>query len=241
MTRQRSGRKPRLDPNKFGAVHNGKTFSFVRHFFNNQIEPILEKLYDEKFDKRIKHALRNYLIVSLVSTLEFFFKNEARRIVDEYNKDISPLFSGDINIPVSSLDELIREKSITKGNVIVSSFNFYDLDDINKLFSKLLHLNFFDYIQKLERSNPSRYVFRGRPIGIDYKKLLEAFVLRSQVVHEMRQVDLSNWQLLSRWDNAMNIMDAAEAIFDPTLRGTLDEIVDKQSKKDAAKKQRGNQ
>jgi len=45
----------------------------------------------------------------------------------------------DITIPVSSLDELIREKSITKGNVVVSSFNFYDLDEINKLFSKLLH------------------------------------------------------------------------------------------------------
>ena len=52
----------------------------------------------------------------------------------------------------------------------------------------------------------------------------------------MRQVDLSTWQLLSRWDNAMNIIEAAVAIFDPAIRGDLDKIVDGQSKKDATKK-----
>jgi hypothetical protein len=43
-------------------------------FFYNQIEPSLQKLRDENLDNGVKAALRNYLIVSLVSTLEYFFK-----------------------------------------------------------------------------------------------------------------------------------------------------------------------
>ncbi len=100
--------------------------------------------------------------------------------------------------------------------------------------------DFFDYITKLERSNPSRSVRRGHgpPIDIDIKKLQEAFRLRNEVVHAMRQVELSNNQLVSRWDNVMNIMDAAIAIFDPTLRNSLDEQVGKQTQKDIDKRRK---
>ena len=148
-------------------------------------------------------------------------------MVDEYNKDITLLFSGNIPIPISSLDQLIKEKSLTKGNIVASSINFANLDEIDKSFTKLLNMNnFFDYIAKLERSNPSRYVRRGHgpPINIDIEKLREAFRLRNKVVHEMIQVELSNNQLVSRWDNVMNIMDAAIAIFDPDpeLRKSLE-------------------
>jgi hypothetical protein len=233
------GKKARLDRNKYGASQNRKSFNFMRTFLRNQIEPILDKLYDKNFDEKIKPALRNYLIVSLVSSMEYFFRNEARRIVDEQDKDITLLFSGDIPIPISSLDQLIKEKSITKGNIVASSVNFANLDEIHDTFSKLLKIhNFFDYIAKLERSNPSRYVQRGHgaPIDIDIEKLREAFSLRNEVVHAMHQVELSNNQLVSRWDNVMNIMDAAIAIFDPTLREALDERVRKQTQKDVAKR-----
>jgi hypothetical protein len=98
--------------------------------------------------------------------------------------------------------------------------------------------NFFDYVTKLERSDPSRYARRGHgpPIDIDIGKLAEAYRLRNQFVHGMRQVELSNNQLVSRWDNAMNIMSAALATFDPTLRTSHDKIVGKQTHKDAIKK-----
>jgi hypothetical protein len=225
-------RTPRLDPKKFSGVKRTKSWSDIRHFFESQIEPSLEKLYDRKFDDRIKPCLKNYLITSLVSVMEYFFKNEARRVVDEYDMDIARLFKGEVTIPFSNLEYLIKEGSITKGNVIASSFNFANLNDLNELFSKLLNLNFFDYVRKLDRSDRSRYVFDGHPIDIDYKKLKEAFELRHQVVHEMKQVELSNWQLVCRWDNAMNIMDAAGAMFIPEIRQSLDEAVERQTKKE---------
>jgi hypothetical protein len=65
------------------------------------------------------------------------------------------------------------------------------------------------------------------PIDIDIK-IREAFSLRNEVVHAVRQVELSNNQLVSRWDNVLNIMDAAIAIFDPTLKESLDERIRKQ-------------
>lgn len=241
MAEKSLGKQARLNPNKYGASQNRKSFSFVRAFLNNQVEPIFDKLYDENFDGKIKPALRNYLIVSLVSAMEYFFRNEARRVVDDYDKDITLLFSGDIPIPISSLDQLIREKSITKGNIVASSINFANLDEIHKSFSKLFGMNdFFDYVTKLERSNPSRSVRRGHgpPIDIDIEKLQEAFRLRNEVVHAMHQVELSNNQLVSRWDNLMNIMDAAIAIFDPTLRSSLDEQVGKQTQKDIDKRRK---
>jgi hypothetical protein len=114
------------------------------------------------------------------------------------------LFSESIPIPISGLDQLIREKSITKGNIVASSINFGNLEDIENTFSKLLKMSsFFDYVGKLERSNPSRYVRRGHepPIDIDIEKLAEAFRLRIEFVHGMRQVKLSNNQLVSRCYN----------------------------------------
>jgi hypothetical protein len=135
MAEKSLAKQARLNPNKYGASQNRKSFYFVRAFLNNQVEPIFNKLYDENFDEKIKPALRNYLIVSLVGAMEYFFRNEARRIVDDYDKDITLLFSGDIPIPISSLDQLIKEKSITKGNIVASSINFANLDEIHKSFS----------------------------------------------------------------------------------------------------------
>jgi hypothetical protein len=71
----------------------------------NEVVPIITKLYDENFDPGMKVSLKNYLIVSFVSTIEYFFKNEARRIVDQYDMALSYLFKVEISIPFSSLDK----------------------------------------------------------------------------------------------------------------------------------------
>jgi hypothetical protein len=59
-------KKPQLDQNRFGASQNRKSFSFIRKFFYNQIEPIFDRLYDQNFDEMLKPPLRNYLTISLV-------------------------------------------------------------------------------------------------------------------------------------------------------------------------------
>jgi hypothetical protein len=154
--------------------------------------------------------------------LEYFFKSQAKQYVDKYDIDIGALgFQGELCFSVPHLDQMFKEKYLTKGNIVVSSFNFLNLEEVNRLFSKMLNIDFFDYILKLNNANKYRYVFKGRPIPIDYGKITRAFELRHKIVHELCDADLSDWQIICLWDNAMNIMDVGTSLFIPELQERL--------------------
>jgi hypothetical protein len=72
----------------------------------------------------------------------------------------------------------------------------------------------------------TRYILDGRPIPIDYENLRKAYQLRNEIVHEFKNPKISNWGILSLWDNIMNIMDISVTVFlsaaDPQLRSSLD-------------------
>jgi hypothetical protein len=99
-------------------------------------------------------------------------------------------------------------------------------DDINDLFSKLLDLDFLDYVHKLNDIDQTRFVLDGHPIPIEYGKLKEAQQIRNEIVHELNDINLSNWKILSLWDNLLAIMDVSVSVFlsasDPNLRSSLD-------------------
>lgn len=226
--REISRRSPTLDLRKIAGLHNGPVWRYTISYFQNEIHPILEKLYDNNFDQRIKKSLRKYLIIALVTIVEQYFINEARRVVDEYDMDISTVLRGRISIPISDFDKMKKQGILTKGNIVASSFNFADPHEIDDVFSQLLNFRFkfFEVIQKVDRSNRARYVFRGRSIDINYKKFMEVFRLRHAIVHEMKDVELSNWQLVSLWDNTMNILDAAYMIVMPDSRKNIEQIIE---------------
>lgn len=158
--------------------------------------------------------------------MEYFFRNEVKNIVDNNDMDISKVLSGEISFSVSQLDALLKNKYLTKGNIVASSFNFAKLDEINELFSKLLGLDFLDYVHKLNDINQTRFVLDGHPIPIEYGKLKEAEQIRNEIVHELKDINLSNSKILSLWDNLLAIMDVSVSIFlsasDPNLRSSLD-------------------
>jgi hypothetical protein len=140
--------------------------------------------------------------------------------------DITRLFSGEMSFSLSDLDRMQKDGTLTKGNIVASNFGFGNLDDINHVFSTLLHLDFLDYIHKLNDINQTRYVLDGHPILIDYAKLKEAYRMRNEIVHGLKNPKISNWGILSMWDNIMNIMDISGSIFlsaaDKDLRSSLD-------------------
>jgi hypothetical protein len=78
-----------------------------------------------------------YLVISLVSTIEVYFKTVARKNIDNWNMDISNIVNEEIRIPLSAFDEIARS-DLTKGKQIASDFNFAKLDDIDEFFSKAL-------------------------------------------------------------------------------------------------------
>lgn len=64
-----------------------------------------------------------------------------------------------------------KDGPLTKGNIVASNFSFNNIDDINHMFSILLHIDFLDYIHKLNDIDQTRYILAGRPIPIDYGNL----------------------------------------------------------------------
>jgi hypothetical protein len=120
---------------------------------------------------------------------------------------------------------MLKGGNITKGSIVVSSVNFLNWEEVNSLFSKMLHLDkdtdFFDYILKLNNADKYRYVFKGHPIPINYEMIKQAFELRHKIVHEIYDANLSNWRIICLWDNAMNIMDVGTSLFIPELQKEL--------------------
>lgn len=233
-------KSPKYDPKKVGGLSSNKPYQYVRGLKETEAEPIITLLGKEPISETIKQSLRKYLIVLLISALEFFFKNQARLIVDRNDMDVSNLFEGKISFTVSDLDQLVKDKKLTKGNIVASSFSFINLDEINYIFSTLLGLKFLDYVQKLNDINQTRQVFDGHPIPLEYRRLMEAYELRHQIVHELKDVHLTKTKVLELWDNALNVMEIANTVFlsagDPRLRAGLDQDYERGIEREKRKK-----
>lgn len=119
--------KPRLDPRRIRGLSRKGPARYAERLLNTEILPWIRALKGD-VELGVKESLRKYLIVSLVGTLEYFFNNQAKRYVDEYNIDISALgFQGELCFSVPHLDQMLKGKYLTKGNIVVSSFNFLNL------------------------------------------------------------------------------------------------------------------
>jgi len=102
--------------------------------------PILDALENQNIPEDIQNALRNYLVISLVSTIEDYFKSIAIKNIDKWNMNISDIVNKEITIPFSAFEEIARGDT-TKGNQIARSFNFAKLDVIDDFFQRHLKYN----------------------------------------------------------------------------------------------------
>jgi hypothetical protein len=55
-------------------------------------------------------------------------------------------------------------------------------------------------------------------MSINWNRFIEMFELRHRIVHNMREVDLSDITLTSNCDNTINFLEAAIFIVDPMHR-----------------------
>jgi hypothetical protein len=218
-------KRPIIDPRKIRGSES-HSFNRIKNFYSAEIEPIIKMLPDKKLGESFRQILKKYLIISLFTCMEHYFRSEGKYVVDNNNMAIQGLFSGDISFPLSELNQLLKEGSLTNGNIVASSFNFADLNQINYVVSKLLNLDYLDCIHKLNDIDQTRYVLDGHPIPLDYGKLNEAYQMRNEIVHELKNPRISNWGLLCLWDNMLNMMDISVSVFlaagDPNLRSSLD-------------------
>lgn len=197
-----------------GSIAKGTVLGEIMTFCNNDIRPILDMVHDKKTSEVIKKSLKKFLIISLVSTMEFYFKNMTSYYVNKNNVDLTKLFKNELCIKLSDLDLLVKNNFLTRGNIVSSSVSFYDLGQINTFVSNLLDIDFFTYLYQENTRDKCKMMITNAPtIDIDYNKLYEAFTLRHSIVHDLSEVTYSYTHIRNLWDNAMNMFDIATTIF----------------------------
>ena len=239
-----SRREPKFDLKKIEGLRSGPAWRVTYSFLKREVGPLLNKLNDNKFDSDIEKPLKKYLIISISTFIEQYFKNLARRIVDKERLDVTKLFKDEIRIPISQLDSILAQGKLTKGYIVASSYNFADPNQIDELFTYLLKLDlrieprpaFLEIIQMAQRAYPQVYLSPDdKPFDIDREKFVEALRHRNAIVHEMKDIEITNSELGFLWENAINIVSAADMIMDPVHRKEVREIVIKHFR-EAAKK-----
>jgi hypothetical protein len=224
-------RAPQINSHRIGSSADRYSYRFIKSFYYSEIEPIIKLLNSQELTDALRQSLRKYTVIALVSSLEYFFKNEARRTVEENELDTSPLFEGKISFTVDELDQLAKENALTKGNIIASSFSFINLDVINWFFSKLFKLDFLDYIIKLNDIDQTRQVFDGPPIPLEYSRMYKAYELRNEIIHDMKNVHLTKTKVIEMWDNALNIVEIGQKVIDSAVTREGREDIDEDYKR----------
>src|SRR5207245_4279521 len=103
------------------------------------------------------------------------------KYVKSNNVDIKKLFMDEICFKLSDLDATLKDKIITKGNILISSVKFSDLHQINGFISNLLEIDLFKYLYNENTKDKCKMMIRNAPpIDINYEQLFEAYDLRNK-------------------------------------------------------------
>lgn len=121
--------------------------------FLSQME-LIEELYVDVEQNisspRLVQQARKQAIISLVSALEVFFKDTLKNTYDSGAFEDSQLLR---NIPkhffLNDIENIIKHK-VSVGELLASIFTFHSLRSINKVFSGLIGMNFFNQINRFE-------------------------------------------------------------------------------------------
>jgi hypothetical protein len=92
----------------------------------------------------------------------------------------------------------------------MSTFDYANYDQIQYSVSGLLDLDdFFGTVRALDKGDPYKYVIGAILLEKNFEEFKAMFDLRNDIVHGMKDANLSNRKLSSLADNTMNVLDAA--------------------------------
>jgi hypothetical protein len=197
--------KPKIfnyNNDKIKASYKKITKKHIDKFFAIELDPILAILSNENVDEQTKFQLKRYAIIRIASLIERFCSYNIRNIIDKEKKDISKLIKKDNALSLSHN---------TNGEKVVSTYDFTNYKNIDWVFSQILKIRFFKSIFEMDKSDPYRFYGRGKK-SIYVDKFNKIFIDRHKIVHELSSPEYSNSYLRSRYNDARNFFDAAEAL-----------------------------
>lgn len=178
----------------------------------------------------IKTSLRKYLIISSVSLVEDILSLLTVRVIDQNKLPIASIIGAPNETEANKwMIKFGKERGITltNGLYVALRYGFANPDTIDKLFTEILKLDngfrklnmtFFDAVRKIDWYNPYKYFKGSRPMTVNWNRFMDMFELRHKIVHNVKDVDLSNTILTSNCDNVVNFLEAAIFIVDPVFR-----------------------
>ena len=146
---------------------------------------LLDFVEDEKADRKIRYEARKYIVITLASSMETYFKRMARVFIDAewVNEEFREILRRE-KISLADLVD-IKKKELSLGEIISVSHSLQDLDTVNSFFSKMLGVN--DFLKELENieivpESGKKYVLKSK--YPDFRgKIGELLNLRHLIIH----------------------------------------------------------
>ncbi|MDE1867720.1 MAG: hypothetical protein KGI08_08455 [Thaumarchaeota archaeon] len=137
-----------------------------------------------------RRALSNYVIIRLVSSIEVYFRDFVREIIDDHKIEPRGIFPNDeVVISLFELEGIKANQNITRGRIVSNAINFQNLERIDEVFSKLFNVKSFLQIIRANDKLASYTFPHGASTYPTYlfswKKLNEIFKLRNEIIHKM--------------------------------------------------------
>lgn len=152
--------------------------------FDNLIEKIdrtnqlLDKLYSATKNQKVLSEARKLCLVNYVTAFEVFFRDLLLMLIKEKVIDSNKLIGTCDNKFTLTEVERIKKKKIGSIEIIIATYNFQNLYEIDRVFSTLLNIKFFEELKKY------KFIFGDDPD--DYIQLESDFYPTLQDILELR-------------------------------------------------------
>ncbi len=148
----------------------------------------------------ISYAKQQF-IISMVSAIEHFFKDLLIDLIDEDLVDISELKDK------YKLNDIIKLKkgNVSLGELVAKNYNFQNLNEINKIYSKILkskiNINFYDKLREIIKTPEyERDISYLRLTEDFYKIIRDVIEFRHKCIHDSElffEIDLETLKKFS--------------------------------------------
>lgn len=168
-----------------------------------------------------------FIVIRLVTIIEVFTRDWVAMIIDAgdpYTNRGADLVKGALKIDFALAQALIGRR-ISFGDLISHDISTNSIGDIEKIFSKLLNLSFFDHLEgivdrwKIEVEGKSVAPFM--PDATWAKSIIaKLFVRRNIIVHELPECDQISYEEIDQYINACSqFINASVQVFMNFLYG----------------------
>ena len=172
-------KKPKLNLTKVRRLGKSSTEEIIEGVLDKETRPIIALLKKKLPDKQFERSVKNYLIIRFVTTIEVYFNELIASLIDTYKMPTQGIFEDEkIELPLSRLDDVSKGK-ITKGKIIATSFTFQNINDIDKVLSKILGFGFLEELKKWKVNAKGDFVK-------NWDKFFEILKVRHDVVHTLK-------------------------------------------------------